>query len=250
MRILHFSLIVLLAVIYCAAATSTDTKSWSKTESKGHSKTASSWVHSGTSKAPHKDLDHHHHNSTKEHGLSKECERLKKLEETVQIFSNATKLEGFEKKHNLTSEEVAKLQDKAQNITAELEKLKSNTTLITECIKLEEHLKLLHKCDEIKKLTFIVGIASNTTEDSELEKHFRINLTSSDEAKLSKFVANATAQLAKLEANATLVAECEKLVNITIRLVEFLRLIVLPTKINRTTAPELQVAVSRSRIPA
>jgi len=217
MHILRFSLVVLLTVIYCAAATSTDTESWSKTESKGHSKTTSSWIHSDTSKAPHNNIDHRQHNSTKEHGLSKECERLKKLEETVQIFNNATKLEEFEKKHNLTLEDIAKLQDKAQNITAELEKLKSNTTLITECIKLEEHLKLLHKCDEIKKLTLVIGIASNSTEDSELESHFKINLTSADEAKLSKFIANATTQLSKLEANVTLVEECKKLVNITIK---------------------------------
>jgi len=217
MHILRFSLVVLLTVIYCAAATSTDNKSWSKTKSKGHSKTTSTWIHSDTSKAPHKNIDHHQHNSTKGHGLSKECERLKNLEETVQIFNNATKLEEFEKKHNLTLEDIAKLQDKAQNITAELEKLKSNTTLITECIKLEEHLKLLHKCDEIKKLSLIIGIASNGTEDSELESHFKINLTSADEAKLSKFIANATAQLSKLEANVTLVEECKKLVNITIK---------------------------------
>lgn len=161
--------------------------------------------------------EHHDHNKTKHHhhhGLSKECKELKKLEEIVRILNNATLFAEFEKKHNLTSDEVTKLKDEAQNLTAELTKLESNTTLIEECKKEEEHLKLEHECHKIKELIIIIDIVNNATKLKEFEaKH---NFTEVEEQKFLASASNATEKLAKFEQNQTLVMECEKLLNMTI----------------------------------
>jgi len=150
--------------------------------------------------------------------LFKMCEELAHLEEFVLILSNATKLAEVEKKENLTSEQVAKLKEEATNAMVKLNELKSNTTLVKECLIVEAHLKLLHECKEIVVLIIIIDIASNQTLLLELEKETKHNLTVAQDAMLKELAANATTKLTMFEKNTTLIMDCKTLLNITLKL--------------------------------
>ena len=159
-----------------------------------------------------------HHNGTHNNELFQLCEELQHLEELILIVSNATKLAEVEKEKNLTSEDVAKLKDEATNATMKLNELKSNTTLVKECLIVEAHLQLLHECQEIVELIIIVDIAMNETLLMELEKETKHNLTDAQDAMLKELAANATTKLATFEKNSTLIADCKTLLNITLNL--------------------------------
>jgi len=159
-----------------------------------------------------------HHNETHNNELFQLCEELQHLEELILIVSNATKLAEVEKEKNLTSEDIAKLKDEATNATMKLNELKSNTTLVKECLIVEAHLQLLHECQEIVELIIIVDIAMNETLLMELEKETKHNLTDAQDAMLKELAANATTKLATFEKNSTLIADCKTLLNITLNL--------------------------------
>lgn len=156
------------------------------------------------------------HNVTKETELFKLCKELRKLEEIVLILANVTLLEEFEKKHNLTADQVTQLKNEAQNATVELNKLKSNATLVEECLILEAHLKLLHECRMIRALIIIIEISKNTTLLIEIETIVGKTLTAAQQTDLNTLASNATSKLAVLQKNTTLITDCKTLLNITL----------------------------------
>jgi hypothetical protein len=158
------------------------------------------------------------HNMTKETELFKLCKELRKLEEIVLILANVTLLEEFEKKHNLTADQVTKLKDEAQNATMELDNLKSNATLVEECLILEAHLMLLRECRKIRELIIIIEISNNATLLIEIEEKVGKTLTADQQTQLKTLAANATTEIAVFEKNTTLITDCKTLLNITLNL--------------------------------
>ena len=146
------------------------------------------------------------------------CEELGHLEEVILIVNNATKLAEVEKEEKLTPEQVTKLKEEAANAKVKVNELKSNTTLVKECLIVEAHLKLLHECKEIVVLILIVDIANNHTLLLELEEEAKHNLTDAQDVIVKELAANATTELATFEKNTTLITDCKTLLNITLKL--------------------------------
>lgn len=157
-------------------------------------------------------------NKTKETELFKLCKELRRLEEIVIIIANVTLLEEFETKHNLTADQITQLKAEAQNATAQLDMLKSNATLVEECLILEAHLMLLRECRRIRELIIIIEISKNETLLIEIEKEIGKNLTATQVTELQVFATNATTELVVFEKNTTLITECKTLLNITLDL--------------------------------
>ena len=155
--------------------------------------------------------DHKGHDSQHKHKdmESLKCAEISHLTTLTKLVSNATELAAFEAHHNLSSAEIQKLKAEAANATSKLTQLEKNATLVSDCAVLEASEKLKAQCHEIEALTKVVSLANNATALQALEsKH---NLTAAEIAKLKDKAANATAELTKLQSNATLVAACNHL---------------------------------------
>ena len=150
--------------------------------------------------------------------LFKSCKELVHLQEFVLIVGNATKLAEVEKEQHLTPQQVTKLKEEAANATVKLNQLKSNVTLVKECLVVEAHLKLLHECKEIVVLIIIIDVASNKTLLLEIEKQTKHNLTVAQNAVLKELAANATTKLTMFEKNTTLITDCKNLLGFTLKL--------------------------------
>jgi hypothetical protein len=207
MRTLQLAIAFCLSFITFGYASSTDMDDKSIVMNMVTNISESSWK----AMEPQQDKAH-----TKE--LFKMCEELAHLEELVLIFNNATKLAEVEKNEHLTPQQVTKLKEEAKNATVKLNQLKSNTTLVKECLIVEAHLKLLHECKEIVVLVTIIDIASNKTLLLELEKETKHNLTVAQDAVLKELAANATTKLTMFEKNTTLITDCKTLFNVKLKL--------------------------------
>ena len=207
MRTLQLAIAVCLSFTTFGYASSADTDDKSIVMNMVMNMSESSW---NTMEPQYKDTDNNE--------LVTLCEELEHLEEVILIVNNATKLAEVEKEEKLTPEQVTKLKEEAANATVKVNELKSNTTLVKECLIVEAHLKLLHECKEIVVLILIVDIANNQTLLLELEEEAKHNLTDAQDVILKELAANATTELAAFEKNTTLITDCKTLLNITLKL--------------------------------
>lgn len=69
--------------------------------------------------------------------LKTTCKEMQGLSDVIALVNNATALQALQTKYNLTNAEVAKIKQGAANATAKLTMLKSNSTLVAACQKLE-----------------------------------------------------------------------------------------------------------------
>jgi hypothetical protein len=127
-----------------------------------------------------------------------QCERLTQLEWIVNTANNASELA------SLPAAEQSRIQSEAANATAQLTKLESNSTFVTQC-----HLQ--QDCAKIVRLERLQSILSNATKVQDIESGFgprHKNVTSADIASLK---ANITSELNSLLSNSTLVSSCKGL---------------------------------------
>jgi len=66
-----------------------------------------------------------------------QCKEMSKLTKLMDLMNNATALSELESKKNLTAAEMTKLKDEAAKAGTKLNKLKSNSTLMTACENLK-----------------------------------------------------------------------------------------------------------------
>ena len=65
--------------------------------------------------------------------LKSQCHEMSALTKLSDLASNATALNDIQTKRNLTAAQIDKIKELAQNATAKLTKLKSNSTLVSAC---------------------------------------------------------------------------------------------------------------------
>jgi len=70
--------------------------------------------------------------------LKMECHEMKKLKKFSNLATNKTAQTEYQAKHNLTPDEMKKVQEKAQNATKKLEKMQKNSTLVSDCKTMEK----------------------------------------------------------------------------------------------------------------
>ncbi|KAF2666317.1 hypothetical protein BT63DRAFT_428081 [Microthyrium microscopicum] len=68
--------------------------------------------------------------------MKQECKAMKGLTKFTKFVNNATALDMFAKKKNLTEAQVQKIKDRGMNATKFLNKLESNKTLVDDCMKM------------------------------------------------------------------------------------------------------------------
>ena len=65
--------------------------------------------------------------------LRADCREMRRLTEVSNLADNQTALEEFQRKHDLPTEWITKLTEKAANATERLKQLHENSTLVAEC---------------------------------------------------------------------------------------------------------------------
>jgi len=135
--------------------------------------------------------------------LEHDCNEISRLDRFLAFAGNATAV-AIKAQNNSTR--IGEFAAKASKDAAKLEKLESNSTLVSLCPIFDAAEKEKHRCAEIKKLEKFIAFVDNSTALADKTQN---NATRIDhfKAKASK---DAT-RLAKLQSNATLVADCAAL---------------------------------------
>ena len=132
--------------------------------------------------------------------LEHDCLELLKLEEFLKFASNATEVSTKAKNNGTRITEIAA---QASQGATKLQQLQSNATLVAICFIVNAHNKEKLECEEIKGLQKFIAFANNSTA---LVNDTKNNATKIDEIKAKS--SKAATRLAKLQSNATLVADC------------------------------------------
>ncbi|RDW84959.1 hypothetical protein BP6252_02549 [Coleophoma cylindrospora] len=128
------------------------------------------------------------------------CKQMAKLQDTVDLAANTTKLDA-KLKNNATK--IADFEAKASAAATTLQTMQSNTTLVSTCAVIAAANKVADTCDNMKEIEKNMALAANTTK---LDSKFKGNAT-----KIAEFQAKVSAQATKLDtlnSNATLTSAC------------------------------------------
>jgi hypothetical protein len=131
------------------------------------------------------------------------CNQMAKLEKTVALASNTTKLDA---KTNGNATKIAEIQAKASTAAATLATMSTNTTLISTCAVIAAAEDTEDSCDKMASLMKSVALAANTTKLDAKAK--------GNETKVAELQAKASTAATKLETmttNTTLVAACSSI---------------------------------------
>ncbi|KAF2249197.1 hypothetical protein BU26DRAFT_505266 [Trematosphaeria pertusa] len=145
--------------------------------------------------------------TTNGNSVNKACRKMAKLEKLTALAANQTKLDAMVAKGKLNQTEVDAIKAKAANVTSELQTMQANTTLVSTCLVVDAHQKVVGECKQMNKLTKLAALANNQTAmDAFMQKK---NIT--DMTKLQAKIANATTKLKTLQSNTTLTNLCTQL---------------------------------------
>ncbi|KAL5119950.1 hypothetical protein ACEQ8H_002048 [Pleosporales sp. CAS-2024a] len=153
------------------------------------------------------------HNGTKQHdgkdSTKKECATIRKLTMLANLASNQTKLDALMANGKLDAQKMADLKTKAANANTMLMTLTANTTLTSDCAVIDASEKTKSECKEMKVLSKLAQLASNTTALDALAAKKKMNSTMVDmfKTKLQK----AETKLKDMQANTTLTNICNSL---------------------------------------
>jgi hypothetical protein len=145
-------------------------------------------------------------NGTRGNSINGQCKQMAKLTKLTELAANQTKLDAMVAKGKINATEVEAIKTKAAEATTKLATMTSNTTLVSECLVVDAHQKVVGQCKQIKKLTKLANLATNTTaKDAMIAKK---TLNDTQVAKLDEKIANATTKLATMTSNTTLTDLC------------------------------------------
>jgi hypothetical protein len=150
----------------------------------------------------------HNGNSTERSNTERrQCAEITQLTGILDLVNNATKLAEFESRHKLSQSDVDAIKAQATAEADRLKTLQSNTTLVQNCAAKEADEQLKAECHEMNRLTELSSLADNQTalQDFQAEHH----LTADEITKFTARAKNATAKLATLQKNSTLVTACQ-----------------------------------------
>ncbi|KAL3426402.1 hypothetical protein PVAG01_03193 [Phlyctema vagabunda] len=139
-------------------------------------------------------------NGTKEVNDKSICKQYAKLTKLVDQASNTTKLES-KTKNNATK--IAEIQAKASTASVKLTEMSSNATLVSTCAVIQAADDTKDDCEKMQKLQKSIDLVNNSTK---LEAKTKGNETKI--AKLQAKATEATAKLAEMSSNTTLVDAC------------------------------------------
>jgi hypothetical protein len=145
-------------------------------------------------------------NGTRGNSINGQCKQMAKLTKLTELASNQTKLDAMVAKGKINATEVEAIKTKATEATTKLATLTSNTTLVSECLVVDAHKKLVGQCKQMKKLTKLADLATNTTAKDAMVAKKELNATQI--TKLDEKIANATTKLTELMSNTTLTDLC------------------------------------------
>lgn len=131
------------------------------------------------------------------------CKDMAKLEKTVALAANITKLDA---KLDNNATKIAEFQAKASTAATDLATMQTNTTLVSTCAVFSAAEQTEDDCDDMKDLQKMIDTAANSTK---LDEKFDGNATKI--AAYQAKAATATTKLAELSANTTLTDTCTTL---------------------------------------
>ncbi|KAI1270407.1 hypothetical protein F5Y18DRAFT_12483 [Xylariaceae sp. FL1019] len=129
-----------------------------------------------------------------------QCAAIDEMSKIIDLANNDTLLEKYAKNNDT---KIAKIKEKAANLTSELTSLTSNTTLMGECNVITAHEEAKQACGQMESWAKDIASAAN---DTKLQDKFDGNAT-----KISEFKAKAESKatkLADLTGNSTLTTFC------------------------------------------
>lgn len=140
--------------------------------------------------------------------VNKACKKMAKLTKLTELANNQTKLDAMVSKGKLNDTEVAEIKTKAQDASTQLQSMQANTTLVSECLVVDAHKKVVGQCKKMAKLTKLAAMKDNQTAiDAFAAKK---NITGEKLTKLQDKIANATTKLQEMSGNTTLTDLCSK----------------------------------------
>lgn len=134
------------------------------------------------------------------------CKRLGHLSHLSNVATNQTLRDTLLADGKLSQEQIDYIVIEGDAITSELNTLKSNTTLMSECGTINAHSKALKDCKKLDKLEKLVEMANNKTAYDEHLAGELLNKMQMEQ--LKKNMENAEIKLQALRGNSTLVALC------------------------------------------
>lgn len=101
----------------------------------------------GKEKHEHSGKDHKNSHGKGNHthsALEAECHKIHHLTELVNLAKNTTKLDELVSKHHLNATEVEKIKEKAASAATKLNRLESNSSLVSECANIKAGEKVVN----------------------------------------------------------------------------------------------------------
>ncbi|KAF2798761.1 hypothetical protein K505DRAFT_414156 [Melanomma pulvis-pyrius CBS 109.77] len=145
-------------------------------------------------------------NGTRGNSVNSQCKQMAKLTKLTELAANQTKLDAMVAKGKLNETEVAAIKTKATEATTKLATMTSNTTLVSECLVVDAHQKVVGQCKKINELTKLANLANNATAKEAWVAKKELNST--QVTKLDEKIANATTKLSTMSSNTTLTSLC------------------------------------------
>ncbi|PSN68305.1 hypothetical protein BS50DRAFT_633909 [Corynespora cassiicola Philippines] len=152
------------------------------------------------------DGDGNNGTSKNDNPLNKACHKMTKLTKLSDLANNQTKLDELMSKGRIDQARVDEIKAKAANVTAELQSMQSNTTLVEECAVVNAHRKDLRRCKKMKRLEKLASMANNDTALVAFTQKKDLNETLI--AKLKEKISEATTKLQEMQSNTTLTDMC------------------------------------------
>ncbi|KAF1979287.1 hypothetical protein BU23DRAFT_523940 [Bimuria novae-zelandiae CBS 107.79] len=147
-------------------------------------------------------------NGTSDEGdsVKKECRKMNKMMQLMELAANQTKLDALVAKGKLNETEVQSIKNQAANTTATLQALQANTTLVDECNVFNANRAVNAQCKTMKHLGKVIAFAKNQTAvDALAEKK---GLNSTQVMKFKEQITKAETKLQEMQANTTLTDLC------------------------------------------
>jgi len=139
--------------------------------------------------------------------INKTCRRLRTLTQLSKIANNETLLETADMRGQLTQQRIDWIESNRADITAKLDELTSNSTLIAECDTISAQRETARQCKTLKILERLVN--STNGQPGTTPGPAADFLSDEQNQKLQQKFEKAELKLQQLRSNATLMGLCE-----------------------------------------
>ncbi|KAL1797831.1 hypothetical protein ACET3X_004437 [Alternaria dauci] len=145
-------------------------------------------------------------NTTRQVDIDKTCKRLRTLTKLNEIAKNDTALDATSIPAKLAQERIDWIKSNSADITAKLDELQSNSTLVAECDTLNAQRDAVRECKVLDTLEKLVNLTDGQTGLN--QGPVADLLDDEQKQKLQQKFEKASLKLQELKTNATLMALC------------------------------------------